>query len=202
MFSYLSNRIIQYAVKRDYIKEDEIAIRLYGLELFFTILLNDITVVFIGAVMHMTIEAIVFWLIYKALKKYTGGFHFDSSIICYLSTVLLSIILLFLVKYCRFNSFIYSVIMLMDIGVLIILSPVPAVQKPLDEEEIKVFGIVARILVIIASVAYFVLFMCGLSYAAKVVALSVTAISMFAIAGKIKLTYHKRKTKNGNISSN
>ena len=84
MFHGFSEKVISFAAKNKYISQEEFEEYTYGFELILSILLTDITVLLIGLLMNMLVESIVFWVVYKILRKYTGGFHFDLlSILVY-----------------------------------------------------------------------------------------------------------------------
>mgnify|MGYP006067949487 CR=1 FL=1 len=193
MFKGTAKRIIKYAVRNNYIAKEDAEAQAYGLELFLTILLNDVTVLVIGAAAHMLLEAVFFWLIYKAMKKYTGGYHFDNAVVCYLSTVVMAGIVLILVKYCEFNVYIYSALTAADALLLIILSPVAAINKPLDEKETRVFRVIAWVLVLAVTSIYVILILCEFNYAAKIPVFSMTSVAVFALAGKIEHIIKKQQ---------
>ena len=142
----------------------------------------------------MPFETIGFWLIYNILKKYTGGFHFNSSAVCYISTCIMCVLVLYLIRICRFDTLLYSVMTVVSGGITFALSPVPAIQKPLDEKEEQVFGKVARILVIVTVILYFICILCHLNYVAKIFAFGIISVALFAIAGKIKYVLCARKS--------
>ena len=81
----------------------------------------------------------------------------------------------------------------LSIGVLFAISPIEAINKPLEEIEVKVFGKRARIVLCITLVIFGVICAFGLTEMVKTMAISVVDILLFAVMGKIKLLNYKRK---------
>ena len=76
--------------------------------------------------------------------------------------------------------------------ILSILSPVEAANKPLDEKEQRIFGITARILIIISAVCWSVTAIVFRQLIlSKIISLSIISVAVFVIAGKMYLTVRK-----------
>lgn len=90
----------------------------------------------------------------------------------------------------------WQIITVVSALTLCFVSPVEAVNKPLDEREKKVFGRVARILTIVSVIIFIAMEALGLHYVAKIVSLGIVWTAIFAVAGKLYLIYLK-KVKNG-----
>lgn len=193
MFYGLSKKITDVGVEQKFIDSSKQEEYIYGLELVFAVLLNSVTVVVIGAIMGMVIETIIFWFVYNILRKYSGGFHFNSSLACYLSTYIISPAVLLMIRYLHFDMNVLLVSALISSIIIFVLTPVPAIQKPLDKEEEKVFGRIGRTLICVTFVVYIIFFLFKLFYAAKVLAISIIAVAIFAVAGKIKKVIHDKK---------
>ncbi len=186
MFHGISAKIVTSAVHNGYIDGSRRDVYIYGLELLLTILVTDITVLLIGISMRMILEAVAFWLLYKLLKKYVGGFHFDSPILCYLSTCVMTFIGLLIIRYCPYNAHFGAIITAFLAVAIFLLSPVSAENKPLDEKEVKVFGCIAKGLVIAIIIIYSLLIKAELLYIPKVITVCLFFVGVFAVAGKIK----------------
>ncbi len=76
--------------------------------------------------------------------------------------------------------------------ILSILSPVEAANKPLDEKKQRIFGITARILIIISAVCWSVTAIVFRQLIlSKIISLSIISVAVFVIAGKMYLTVRK-----------
>lgn len=188
-----AKKILDYAVSHGHVNKEQYEEYVYMLTLVLNIIVTDISTLIIGILMHMVWECIVFWLIYKALRKYCGGFHFSTSFRCYLSTIIMCPIVLYIIKAVPISIVTMSAITVVSAVILFIFSPVEAVTKPLDEMETIVFGKVARILSAIALIFFFTFILCKFYAIAKVLTVSIASVTMFTVAGKIHLKVLNRK---------
>ena len=191
MVQALSEKIVKYAIQNDHIKQEQQEEYLYALNLILNIIFTDITMLFIGFLMHMVWESIAFWLVYKILRKYCGGFHFGTSLTCYLSSCVMCPVVLLIIRYAPLNIAVWSVITAAAAVFLLIFSPVSAANKPLDEKETVVFGKVARILVLLAAAAYTAMAVLSISTAVKIISLSIVSVMLFVAAGVIQHLFLK-----------
>ena len=76
---------------------------------------------------------------------------------------------------------------------LLVLSHIPAIEKPLDDKEKVVYGRITRILLAVIAGAYIVLCFFNNVYAAKIISVTMFIISLFAILGKVKYEWYKNK---------
>ena len=58
-----------YAILNNYIKQEQYDEYVYALEIILNILITDITMIIIGLAMGMIWECILFWLVYKILRR-------------------------------------------------------------------------------------------------------------------------------------
>ena len=180
MFRKFSEWAMAYAIKLGYIKEEEQEEYIYGLDLIMSLICTDIVMIIIGIIMKMIPQVIVFGFMYKFIRNYLS-----SSTMC--------ICVLLAIKYLPYNLGIYIVATVLSIGVLFAISPIEAINKPLEEIEVKVFGKRARIVLCITLVIFGVICAFGLTEMVKTMAISVVDILLFAVMGKIKLLNYKRK---------
>ena len=188
-----AKKIIDYAVSHGYTKQEQYEEYVYMLTLVLNIIVTDISTLIISILMHMVWECIVFWLMYKALRKYCGGFHFSTSVRCYLSTIIMCPIVLYIIKSVPISIVAMSAITTVSALILFVLSPVEAVTKPLDDIETAVFGKVARILSLIALIIYFTFVIFKFYAVAKVLTVSIASVTAFTVAGKIHLMVLNKK---------
>ncbi|MCI5892468.1 MAG: accessory gene regulator B family protein [Clostridiales bacterium] len=194
MVHKISEKTIMYAIRNKYIEQEQYEEYLYALEIILNILITDITMIIIGFAMGMIWECIIFWLSYKILRKYCGGYHFGTSLKCYLSSCIMCPVILTVIKYVPYSILVYGIITLTASAILFVLSPVEAANKPLDEKEKRVFGKVARILVFISVVCWSITAIIFNQYIlSKVISLSIISVAIFVVAGKIYLTVQKNK---------
>lgn len=86
MFKVLSGSITDSAVKRGAVKPEDREETVYGINTLLTVGVNIISALLIGLIFNMVIEIILFLVIYKQLRKYTGGIHANNALNCYISS--------------------------------------------------------------------------------------------------------------------
>lgn len=193
MFRKFSEWAVAYAIRLGYIQKEEEEEYVYGLDVILSLICTDAVMLTIGIIMKMIPQVIVFTFMYKFIRKYTGGYHCNSSLMCLMSSSTMCICVLLAIKYLPYNLGIYIVATVLSIGVLFVISPIEAINKPLEEIEVKVFGKRARIVLCITLVVFGIICAFGLTEMVKTMAISVIDILLFAIMGKIKLLNYKRK---------
>ncbi len=186
MFHKISEQIVAYAIKTDALDQEKETEYIYGLELSLSVLTSYLSVIIIGIIMGMIWQSALFLLLFVSVRRFAGGFHFSSQIICYLVTCIMSTLVLLIIKYTGNDVFICSVIMGLSTLTLLILSPVPAIEKPLDDKEKIIYGRISRIMLIIVLGIYVALCFFQKMYTAKIISITIFAIAIFAILGKIK----------------
>ena len=80
----LSEKIIANMIKSGVSIEADREIYVYGLTQLFRTLLNVFSTVIIGFCMGMLAESVVFVICLMLIRSYSGGYHSDSPIRCYL----------------------------------------------------------------------------------------------------------------------
>lgn len=188
----IAENITSKLVEQDAIGEEQQEEYVYALTLIISIVITDITALIIGWAMGMFFECVGFCFIYRNLRKYCGGFHFGTSLKCYLSTCVMCPVALLMVKHLPENFLWWSVAWVMFSAVTFVLSPVEALNKPLDEAEQKMFGKIARIMIVVLSVCYLVFALLRLGVCLKVMTVSMMFVTLFAIIGKAQLHYVKK----------
>lgn len=193
MFRKFAEWAIARVIKLGYIADEDSEEYIYGFDLILSVIVSDIAMVTIGIIMHMVLESVIFTFMYKCIRKYTGGFHCETALTCIISSCFMCVCVLLAIKYFPYNFIIYTTVTIILLAVLFVMSPIEAINKPLDETEVKVFGRRARIVICTVLVIYTVVCILGWYNIAKVMAISIADITLFAIMGKIKLSYHQRK---------
>lgn len=134
MIKLFVDKIYQLDDNLKYEKE----VYVYGITQGIMILFNILFTLIVGIVMRCTIESIVFSFCYFSLRRYSGGYHASKPKNCLVLSFLLLIANLIFIKNMEINSWI--VIAFVISGVVIFrLSPMEAINKPLDAVERTVF---------------------------------------------------------------
>ena len=176
-----AKKLLDYSVRQGYVQKECYDEYLYMLVMLFHIAATDITMLMIGLIMQMPWECIGFWLVYKALKKYAGGFHFSTFLRCYLSSCVMCPIALALIKFVPYNMERYTVMMGASVLAVFLLAPVEATNKPLDEKEVKVYGRVAKCLALVLFIIHIFAFCMKLYIVSSIVVWGTAFVIVFML---------------------
>lgn len=153
MSEWLSRRLAEQRI----IKEEEQGLYQYGISNGLVILLNVFTALMIGLLSGHLVTAIVFTLFFMMLRSYSGGYHSDSRLFCYVISSAVLLIPVYTSQLMR-NIPPMAVISILCLASCIIwqLSPMDSPKRKLDAEERKHFGNRAR-KILLAELAVFAL---------------------------------------------
>lgn len=192
MLHNISRKIISYAVRINALDREKIEEYIYGLEITISVFASYLAVLIIGLFMDMLWESLAFLFLFVLLRRFAGGFHFNSHIACYTFTCIISVIVLLAIKQVEGNVIIYSSIMIASSLTLLIFSPVPSIEKPLDKVERIVYRRIALGIVILLDVVFVILCMVHLFYWAKLVSTTMCVIAISLIIGIIKQNLYEK----------
>ena len=197
MFDSICEKLVNDAVRRNIIREENIEECVFGLSAFFTIAINIISALIIGMVMHTVFELALFIIIYKSLRSYVGGSHCKTAVGCYIYSCVMYAVIPLIIKYYPLGSAVTVAVAVASTIIMFVLSPVEALKKPLDDVEKRVFKIRARILVCICLCVFLILhytsFIPHSYYCSVIFAVTMAVVAYFAISGKIMLNTKKIK---------
>lgn len=186
MFHKVCEKIVFHGIDKGTIPDGQNDEYVYGMNMLFNVSVNIISMIIIGIITHRLWECVVFCLVYKIIRKYTGGFHFDSAMFCYISSCIMYLVAIGIITYIPFKIYEVSAMMLISVIIIWGLSPVEAVNKPLDKREKQIFKKRARFNIAIIAVIYMVSLFIS-NELAYVIGISVISVMLFVIIGKIKL---------------
>ena len=75
----LSRRFVEFMLENKIIPEQDKEIYRFGFVLMLRIILNVLTLLFIGTCFNMIVESITFLICSLMLRSYSGGFHSDNK---------------------------------------------------------------------------------------------------------------------------
>ena len=195
MFKNISETIVNHACTKGIIKHEDREENVYGLNTFLTIIVNVISALIIGFIFQMLIEIVLFIIVYKSLRKYIGGSHAKNARRCYISSCIIYAVVLVCIKYYSVPSSLTTVLTCSSMMILWIAAPIEAPKKPLDEVEYKVFKHRSHISIVVCLCIFLILHYIPGQYTyyySNVTAVSIYAVTLFAIIGKIQLSHLKK----------
>lgn len=135
----LAYRIGDDLVRSGVVKEEDVAICVYGINQILVSALNVSSTLIIGMMFGVLLEVAVFMMAYIPLRSFAGGYHAKTPLRCYIFSVIMLIIISIGMKYLSVAEWVYYAVLSAAILVVLALSPVEDQNKPLDETERKVY---------------------------------------------------------------
>lgn len=134
-----SNRITDFFIDRAVIDEDDRDIYLYGAELLVSEVLCTIITLGIGFFLGRFMKTIFYLLIYTLVRVYAGGYHAMSHKMCITIFNVLYVLFVIVTELLfHFNiSYILCFSTIIAIMIIVKLSPVEDLRKPLEKYEIE-----------------------------------------------------------------
>lgn len=134
--------------------EYPIEVYIYGLELIISSLIGESIVLILGFVLDRLIETIIFIILIKFIRIYSGGFHAKTYIVCNMVFIISYSVSLF-VSRCLANITPGIIFILMIVTILVtviamlVMAPIENVNKPIALEQRRVLKIKAVVAVLI-----------------------------------------------------
>ena len=186
MISEISKRISLFLCRKSIIKHDDIEIYEYGFETICSTTLGFIITLVIGLIFRMFFLSIAYYIIFVAIRQFTGGYHANSYFKCNLTFSAVTTCVFSLTKVAIYSKT-YTIpnhILFLFLSFIVIFhfSPIENENKPLDQKQKKRNRCIAIVLTLTVSI---------LSCAIYIVSVQVSALLAFtqlAIAVLIVIT--------------
>lgn len=184
----MSGRLSRWMQKRGIIEEKDKDIYQYGISSGGIILLNVTTAFLIGLFTEQLLVVCVFTLSFMTLRSFTGGFHCDDRLFCYINSSLVLFIPVYMGSlFARMSVPAVLLTLAAAAGIILVLSPMNSRNRKLDHKEKKHFGRCARIIVFLQILVFLLLWHLGYLDCAYAIYSSICITSVLMIAGKFKL---------------
>ena len=189
MFAYVSEKITNHLAQTNVISQCEQDIYLFGVEQFLITVLNIVTTLAMGFLLGEVWQSLLLVFTFMILRSYAGGYHASTPVKCYLLTSSIIAIALSVIKYISVNIFICLGLLIIAGVVILLLSPVEAKNKPLDNIE---FVIYRKKAILIWAVEFICAIICMLIdwkefYMCIMLAHVTLAVSQITVRGKRKV---------------
>ena len=137
----MSKKISSFFILNDIIKEEDKEVYEYSFELLLSTILNFVAVIIIALITRKILEATLFVLGFVPLRTLAGGYHASTHFRCFMILLFTYSVFLLTVFFIpiKFIEPAMIVMILCSILLVFILSPVEDSNKPLSEEETKLF---------------------------------------------------------------
>ncbi|MBR1742838.1 MAG: accessory gene regulator B family protein, partial [Lachnospiraceae bacterium] len=103
------------------IEDSESEYMMYAMSLLFEKIVSIISILLIGICMNSFVEIILFLIFFSSLRKYTGGYHLNSFLKCYICSMIITIgIILFADYIVMKDAVMLSVVFVSEVVILMI----------------------------------------------------------------------------------
>ena len=187
------DRLVVKLIEDGAIEEEDREIYEYGFHNGIIMLVNIVLTVLIGVCMKMFVESILFMISYIPIRTYAGGIHAKTQLRCFIYSNLLVVVILACANILSSNLLALVVLGVIAAGIIICLAPVEDQNKPLDDEEVRVYGKKARRILLADIVLAIVLGLVSFEHGTATVIVSVFTLSICLLLGYVKNYFIKRK---------
>lgn len=189
------DKLVVKLIEDGAIEEDDREIYEYGLHYGIVTVINVLCTLTIGLCMRMFVETILFMLAYIPLRSYAGGIHAKTELRCFFYSNLIVVVILAMGKLLADFPLVLLFAGIVAAGIIIFFAPVEDQNKPLDADEVRVYGKKARNILLLDIVGIGVLKLFAYDLGVSVVVVSISSLAIFLVAGYIKNCIIKRKAK-------
>lgn len=161
MIGCISSKIVKWLLRAGAISENDRELYEYAAYSFLFSLLPLILVILLGWISGMFLEGVLLILPFMLTRKFSGGFHLQSSGVCFVSSTLLLSAFLFLIRFISAQQcfVLFSFFVAVSAVQIFLCSPIDNAVRRLSEKERLVFRKTARIMSASFLLVYITLFL-------------------------------------------
>lgn len=191
MLDGITENITNTLCKSGLIQNVDREIYRFGIETALLKSLHLFTMLIIGFAFRMPLEAILFVIAYSSIRIYAGGFHAKTKVQCYILSCLMITGALLFDSYLpqKFMNQLSWALTIVSICLILWLSPVANINKPLDQAEICHYKKCVVIIVFIHVVALLVFSIANLYRFQLIISISECFLAAMLVIGKLQLDH-------------
>ena len=187
MIAKYAKKINEILIQKGIVQKEDAELYQYGIENGIVVAGNLLASGIFGIVTGRPGLVLVFLLFYASLRSYSGGSHCKSRIGCFLISMAILSIPVYTHEFVM-NNVPATVILMIGIAavvVILILSPVESINKPLDDEEKKYYARVTHCIVALQVCVLIILFCLGVKDYFYAGYSSIVLVAVFMVMGKV-----------------
>ena len=183
----IASKIASRFVNSKHISEDKEELYKYGILIAIQSAINILSTLVIGLLSGMFFENLCFFIVFKILRKYSGGLHSSKFSVCFLISVGSNIIVLLTLKILEVHP---NYIMLLifeacSLLTVLIFAPVVNKNKSINQKESRVYkSIVCGVCIVLIITT--VVLVINNSFYAFIIGMSMMLNSVLIFADKVK----------------
>ena len=168
-------------------------IYLFGIQQFLMLVINVISMIFIGVLFRQTIQCLFYMALFIPLRSYAGGYHACSSRRCYVYSMLCITIAMIIIKIDLLNTVSLSCIAVICGAIIFKLAPVEDCNKPLDDVEIIHYRVRSQVVLVIEGLFLIASLTLKWEIGVTCTSLAFLTLCIMLVIGTIKNTMLKKK---------
>ena len=187
MIAKFAKKINEILIQKGIVQKEDAELYRYGIENGIVVAGKLLASGIFGIVTGRPGLVLVFLLFYASLRSYSGGSHCKSRIGCFLISMAILSIPVYTHEFVM-NNVPATVILMIGIAavvVILILSPVESINKPLDDEEKKYYARVTHCIVALQVCVLIILFCLGVKDYFYAGYSSIVLVAVFMVMGKV-----------------
>lgn len=163
MIAKIAAAVSEWLVAQGAVTDKDKKLFAYAVYSFLFGMMPIFIIVILGLFFNMVLEGLLLITPFMLLRKFSGGYHLKSSIVCTITSTSLLLISLLAVRIASSHNAtnILSIMVVLSSITLFLLSPIDSDARRLSVKERKVFRLIARIITCIFLLFYFLLLLFG-----------------------------------------
>lgn len=163
MITTIAAAVSDWLVAQGAVTDKDKSLFAYAVYSFLFGLMPVLIIVVLGLIFSMLTEGLLLITPFMLLRKFSGGYHLKSPLVCVISSISLLTLALLSVRLITTYStvLILSTLVIFSSVVLFVLSPIDSEARRLTARETRVFRLIARVMTSVFLVAYFLFFLFG-----------------------------------------
>lgn len=183
----VASKIASHFVVNKHISEDKESLYRYGALIAIQSAINICSTLLIGLLSGMFLENICFFLIFKILRKFSGGLHSSKFSVCFLISIGSNIIVLLTLRLLEVypNYILLLIFEASSFLIVLIFAPVVNKNKSISQKESKVYKSIVCGICIVLIITTIILIINN-SFFAFIIGISMLLNSVLIVADKVK----------------
>ncbi len=187
-----AKKISDEMVSRGIVQKEDVPLYRYGIENGIVVAGNLLASILFGVLVGRLGVVLVFLLFYSLLRTFSGGVHCKSKTGCFVLSMLILFVPVFSYEWVMemIEFPVLIVVGVIAIVVILVLSPVESINKPLDDEERKYYKRISHCIVALQGCVLAFLYCMDIYEYFYAGYSSIILVSIFMVLGKISTKHY------------
>ena len=182
-----SDKIIRCFLNQDIIDETQKDVYQYGIIVASQAAITMISMLIIGLIFGLFFENLCFMIVFKILRKFSGGLHSKKFSICFSVSIVLNFLILFVYRFFVLNPCFLIIIPIELVSSILLLffSPIKNANKDISKNALRIYKYIVAIICVFVMALSIVLVL-NRSIYAYFICMAILLDSIFVVLGHIK----------------